>query len=257
MIDLFGCIVGKVPEFGLLLDENRLANWVVELKTTTLPDAQILGSAIGLTVGDGVPYIKGLDKFLGKELNDDVVSYLKDMGAASASNGAVGLYHVHNITPEAKKHGLKMIGAKAQKLVITDETIKTVYKNYPILWKNLDAKPYMCFIGCPHLSLNQLIDWTNKITTKLKENGKNQLSLRTIFTTSPAVLEAFAKTPQYLQLLNTGAKLSCICPLMYMNNPIAGKKPIITCSNKLRTYTSARFYTEAEILDIISGKKEK
>ena len=35
---------------------------------------------------------------------------------------------------------------------------------------------------------------------------------------------------------------------MYMNNPLAGKMPVITCSNKLRTYTSARYYTEEEIL---------
>lgn len=257
MLDLFGCIIGKVPEFGLLLDENRKANWVVELKTTTLPDAQILGSAIGLTVGDGVPYIKGLDKYLGKELNEQAISYLKDMGAASASNGAVGLYHVHNLTPEAKKNGLKMIGEKAQKLVITDESLKQVYKNYPILWKNMDSKPYMCFIGCPHLSLDQMIEWTKRIKAGLKQNNQTKLSVRTIFTSSPAVLEEFAKTPQYPELLNTGAKLSSICPLMYMNNPIAGKKPIITCSNKLRTYTSARFYTEAEIVDIITGKKEK
>ena len=42
--------------------------------------------------------------------------------------------------------------------------------------------------------------------------------------------------------------LSCICPLMYMNNPLCGSMPVITCSNKLRTYSSARYYTEGEIL---------
>ena len=57
MIDLFGCILGKVPEFGLLLDENRQANWVIEIKTKKIPEAQILGSAIGIAVGEGVPYI--------------------------------------------------------------------------------------------------------------------------------------------------------------------------------------------------------
>ena len=33
---------------------------------------------------------------------------------------------------------------------------------------------------------------------------------------------------------------------------ISGQMPVITCSNKLRTYTTARYYTEAEILDIIT-----
>ena len=39
---------------------------------------------------------------------------------------------------------------------------------------------------------------------------------------------------------------------MYMNNPLCGPMPVITCSNKLRTYTTARYYTEAEILNIIT-----
>ena len=54
------------------------------------------------------------------------------------------------------------------------------------------------------------------------------------------------------KLEKTGVILSYICPLMYMNNPLAGKMPVITNSNKLRTYTTSRYYTSAEILDIIT-----
>ncbi len=54
----------------------------------------------------------------------------------------------------------------------------------------------------------------------------------------------------------TGVVLSYICPLMYMNNPLCKKKNVITASNKLRTYTSARYYTEAEILEKITTAKE-
>jgi hypothetical protein len=44
---------------------------------------------------------------------------------------------------------------------------------------------------------------------------------------------------------------------MYMNNPLCGKMPVITSSNKLRTYTSARYYTDAEILEqITKGGKQ-
>ena len=66
--------------------------------------------------------------------------------------------------------------------------------------------------------------------------------------TAPAVKKEFEKTPYAARLEKTGVILSYICPLMYMNNPLAGKMPVITCSNKLRTYTTARFYTEEEIL---------
>lgn len=100
LIEVLGGICGKVPEFGFLLDGNRKADWLIELKTSKLPEATLLGSAIGMKVMAEVPYIVGLDRYF-KSLDDESKSYLKDMGAASASNGAVGLYHVENLTPEA------------------------------------------------------------------------------------------------------------------------------------------------------------
>ena len=256
MIDLFGCILGKVPEFGLLLDENRQANWVIEVKTSKMPEAQILGSAIGIAVGEGVPYIKGLDKFIGKVLNDTNRSYLKDMGAASASNGAVGLFHVENLTPEAVTEGEKLIRKDAKTLVIDDAYLRKTYESYPILWKKKNAKPTLCFIGCPHLSMEQLNDWTDKIFDNLIKNGRTKVTCRTILTTAPAIADKFRATAQYLKLEAAGVKLSSICPLMYLNNPLTHSRPIITCSNKLRTYTAARYYTDNEILDIITGKEK-
>lgn len=101
IIELFCGLIGKAPEFGLLTDEGRKAKWLVEVKTSRVPNAQVLGSAIGMKVVEDVPYITGLDQFLGGEITTATRDYLKDMGAASASNGAVGLYHVENLTPEA------------------------------------------------------------------------------------------------------------------------------------------------------------
>ena len=72
---------------------------------------------------------------------------------------------------------------------------------------------------------------------------------------TPAVLDAFKDTVEGYKLQSMGVILSYICPLMYMNNPLCKKKAVITNSNKLRTYTSARYYTDAEILDILTGKE--
>lgn len=63
--------------------------------------------------------------------------------------------------------------------------------------------------------------------------------------------KAFEKTPAAGCLKGTGVVLSSICPLMYMNNPLCGKMPVATSSNKLRTYSSARYYTDAEMLRIM------
>ncbi len=256
LIDLMGSVVGFVPYFGLLTDEGRKATWVVEINTTKKPEAQLLGSAIGMKVMEDVPYVKGLDKWIGNELTDEACTYLKDFGAATASNGAVGLYHIDGLTPEAVELGDSLIADDAQVYVIDDAELERVYKGYPIMWKNTEQKPKLCFMGCPHMSLQQLKDWTDKVEASLKEAGNQKVCIPTVFTASPKVLEAFEKTPYAARLKATGVITSYICPLMYMNNPLAGKMPVITSSNKLRTYTTARYYTDDEILaQITKGGK--
>lgn len=256
MIELMGSIAGFVPEFGLLLDENRKATWIVELKCSKKPDAQLLGSAIGMKVMEEVPYVKGLDKWLGTTLDEEACTYLKDFGAATASNGAVGLYHIENLTPEAVEQGESIIAEGAKTYVIDDAELERVKANYPVIWKNPDAEPQLCFVGCPHMTLRQLIDWTTAVGTELNKNGLKKVTVPTVFTASTPVIKEFEKTPYYKQLKRQGIILSYICPLMYMNNPLCKKKAVITSSNKLRTYTSARYYTEAEILHTITTKRE-
>ena len=87
------------------------------------------------------------------------------------------------------------------------------------------------------------------------KNGKKKVTVSTVLTAAPAVLAAFEKTEYAARLKKTGVITSYICPLMYMNNPLCKKMPVITSSNKLRTYTSARYYTDAEILKAITGGK--
>ena len=120
------------------------------------------------------------------------------------------------------------------------------------MWKKQDAKPKLCFIGCPHMSLQQLKDWTERVEAGLAESGKKKVCIPTVFTTAPAVRKEFEKTAYAEKLKAMGVVLSCICPLMYMNNPLCKAMPVITSSNKLRTYTTARYYTEAQILEKIT-----
>ncbi len=248
IMDIMGSIAGFVPNFGLLTDEGRKATWIVKVQTTKKPEAQLLGSAIGMKVMEDVPYITGLDKWLGTELTDENCAYLKDFGAATASNGAVGLYHIENLTPEAKELGESLVKDGAQVYIIDDTELARVQSEYPVIWKNPNAKPKLCFVGCPHMSLQQLKDWTVRVEDGLKAAGKKKVQIPTVFTTAPAVKKEFEKTEYAQRLKATGIILSYICPLMYMNNPLCGSMPVITCSNKLRTYTTARYYKEDEIL---------
>jgi len=253
ILEMFGSIAGCVPYFGLLTDEGRKASWVVEIKTTKKPEAQLLGSAVGRMVLEDVPYLRGLDRWLGTELTEDTRAYLKDFGAAAASNGSVGLYHVEHLTPEAAEQGDALLRPDAKVYVVDDAELERVRQSYPVIWKDPDAKPKLCFMGCPHMTLAQLHGWTEQLGAALAANGRKKTAVPTVFTTAPAVLEAFDKTPDAAKLRKMGVIVSYICPLMYMNNPLCGKMPVITNSNKLRTYTSARYYPDGEILTMIAG----
>jgi predicted aconitase len=255
ILELFGSILGWVPEFGLLTDEGRKATWRIEVKTSKKPNAQLLGSAIGMKVMEDVPYVTGLDQWLGKELTPEVCSYLKNFGAACASNGAVGLYHIANLTPEAKKQGEALLKPDAKVYVIDDAELERVEKNYPLVWKNPDAKPKLCFIGCPHLTLTELKQWTHDIADGLKKNNRKKVAIPTVFTTAPGVLKEFHALPEWGMAESMGIVVSYICPLMYMDNPLCHNKPVITNSNKLRTYTTCRFGQDEEILKAVTGGK--
>ena len=248
IIDIMGSIVGYVPYFGLLTDEGRRATWIVKIETEKKPEAQLLGSAIGMKVMEDVPYVYGLDRWIGNELNESACTYLKDFGAATASNGAVGLYHIDGLTPEAVELGDKLIAEGAKVYVIDDAELERVKASYPVMWKKENAKPKLCFMGCPHMTLEQLKSWTDKIEAGLKASGNKRVLIPTVFTASVAVLREFNKTEYAERLKATGVITSYICPLMYMNNPLCKSMPVITSSNKLRTYTTARYYTDDEIL---------
>lgn len=252
ILELFGSIAGCVPYFGLLTDEGRKATWIVDVRTTKKPEAQILGSAIGMKVMEDVPFVRGLSDYIGTKLDDDATAYLKDFGAATASNGAVGLYHIEHLTPEAVELGESLIAPNAKTYVIDDAELERVKKSYPVMWKDPDAQAKLCFVGCPHLSLKQLHDWTAALSAALAKAGRAKVAMPTVFTSPVAVQREFEKTSDYQTLKEMGVVVSYICPLMYMNNPLCGKMPVVTNSNKLRTYTTARYHTDAEILELLS-----
>ena len=102
-----------------------------------------------MKVMEDVPYIKGLDRWLGRELTPGTQDYLKDMGAASASNGAVGLYHVDGITPEAVEQGEHLIAPDAQIYRIDDAELERIRSSYPVMWKNPARAPSLPSSAAP------------------------------------------------------------------------------------------------------------
>ncbi len=255
-IDLMCDILGKAPNFGLLTDAGRRATWKIEVATSELPNPQLLGSAIGLKVMEAVPTIEGLEPFLGSGLSPATEAYLKDMGAAAASNGAVGLYHVAGITPEAIDLGQDLLAPGARAYRIDDAELQRVMASYPVLWKNPQSRPKMVFIGCPHLSRQQLEGWIERLESGLASAGHKKTAVPVYLFITPDLSVRLRKDEAtYRALLERNIHLASICPLMHMNNPLCGREPIVTNSNKLRTYSTARFYVDEEVTQIaVTGR---
>lgn len=252
IMDLLSNIVGKTPFTGFLTDEGRRATWLVEVKTSRLPYPQLLGAAFGVKVLEDVPYIVGLDQFLDTGLSEESRDYLKEMGAACAAIGAVGLYHVENITPEAVEGGTDLLVSDHKTYVIDDRELQDLMASYPVMWTDKDAKPWKCLIGCPHLSLRELHWWTDQIHDALQARGQSQVAVETIICAAPQVLRAFkADEETQERLKGAGVKLSGTCAEAYMNNHLCAREPVVTNSNKLRAFTTARMFLDQDLLEVI------
>jgi len=251
IIDLLCNIAGKVPLSGFLTDEGRRATWCLRIKTRARPLPQLLGAAIGRLVLADVPYIVGLDRFLGGGIDADTRDYLHELGAAAAAAGAVGLFHVENVTPEAVDAGPAIMDRDCQTAVIDEDTLADLTASYPVLWHDAAAAPAKCFLGCPHLSRNQLQKWSAAIENALQRHGRRRLAVHTTICAAPPVLQAFAKSRAWRRLIDAGVRFSPACAMQLFDNDLSRDDAVITNSTKLRTYTHARFFPDDDIADIV------
>jgi len=258
IMDLLSNLVGKTPLTGLLTDEGRRATRLVRVDTAELPNPQLLGAALGRLVLADVPYIVGLDRFLGPGLNDATRDYLQEMGAGCATYGAVGLYHVANITPEAVAQGRDLLETQLTAEVIDDRVLGDLMASFPKLWACAGARPERCFIGCPHLSLKQMKWWSENIHNSLEANGRNRLAVDTLICTAPGVLEEFkTDVVAHDRLIDAGVKLGVTCPETLFEGGVIGDAKVVTNSTKLRAYAPALFFPDDVLLEImVSGQIE-
>ena len=257
LIDLFCNILGKVPYYGLLTPEGRMAQVIIKVDVNTLPDAGLLGVAVAHKSAERIPYIYGLEKLLKAKYDEKTLAFLKDFAAGFSSEGNLKIFHINGITPEAKKLKKNLIAAFSSVESIDMLEIEKVKENLEIPWKNLDAKPNYCFLGQPDLSLYQLVNWTNEIGWELKQNKRKRLKIKTIFLTNNHVLEQFKKLPECSELKSYGGVIKTISPFNNLLTKSKIKTKIITNSNQIRQSANVKFCKEEDILSIITGKRRK
>ena len=251
-IDMMTAILGKAPYFGYMTDEGRKANWLIECNFTKLPHPELLGGAIGSKVLNGVPYITGMDELM-NGLGSDKLDYLKDMGAGTASVGAVALYHMEGVTTEALELGRDLLREDHQVYVIDDAELERIYRAFPNMWSDQNASPQRAFIGCPHSSLSQLKWWGSHLVAALEQAGKQQVAIATYIFAFNDVIEHFrSENPELAgKMDDAGISMTRNCPMMHLVTPLLDKEIVVTKSNKTRTYTSARFYLDDDLTHII------
>ncbi|HWS21087.1 MAG TPA: aconitase X catalytic domain-containing protein [Methanoregula sp.] len=139
---LAAALVGKTPCYGLHLDKNRTPDVVIDIKSDEkdwgIARYGALGYHTGKLVGNKIPFFRGITP------NHD---QLKALGAAMAATGAVALYHVNGVTPEAKKNQFNISGLEV--ISIEPADIDQLFTDIPV-----DAVA----VGCPHCSPDELIE---------------------------------------------------------------------------------------------------
>lgn len=139
---LAAAIVGKTPLYGFHLQENRTADWIIDVETELSgADFGALGYIVGQNVGGDVPYFT----LRNTPNNND----LKTLGAALASSGSVALYHIENVTPE---YDVADKSEASEKITITKEDILQTREKLTTTDKEADL---IC-LGCPHASLEEI-----------------------------------------------------------------------------------------------------
>jgi len=254
IMDLLCNVAGKVPLSGLLDDGARRATWRIDVKTADLPLPQLLGAAIGRRVLADVPLVSGLERFLSADLDAPTRDYLNEMGTACATAGAVGLFHVEGITPEAVAQGMDILAADHRTYVIDEDVLADLSASYPVLWRDRDARPEKCYLGCPHISLEQIEWWARSISAALSEQGQARIKVPTTLCAAPQTLARLGADGSAMRDLEAaGVMLSAGCPMQLFDNDLAAGSAIITNSTKLRTYTNARFFPDRRIVEILVG----
>ncbi|MDK2988725.1 MAG: mevalonate 5-phosphate dehydratase large subunit [Methanoculleus sp.] len=150
---LAAAIVGKTPYYGLHLVENRRPQVVVEVESGTGPHPNhwgAIGHVAGKKVGNRIPIFSGIRP--GRD-------HLKALGAAMAATGAVALFHVDKITPEARVFSFDT--GDLDRVTVSEDEVEALFA---------ETEVEAVAVGCPHCSTDELRELAEllrgKATTK-------------------------------------------------------------------------------------------
>ena len=234
VVDMAAGIAGRVPKFGLHLDENRKGEVLVKInvkpRILTDTDYPIIGYFIGKHVGDKIPILTGIPRSVSTD-------QLKNMGAAMAASGSVALYHIAGVTPEAKN-----ISKTFQKGTWEDTLelgVKELKQTKEEMCTTGAGEVDFIAVGCPHYSIMEI----RKLAALLKGKKIHKRIKFWIYTTKH--VEMLAKRAGYSSVIEAaGAQILTETCMLVSPTDIYGFKTLMTDSGKCAQYAPTLCKTE-------------
>ena len=217
LIDVCSALTGLTPEFGYLLDKHRRGRILVRLDVKEM-DANALGFVVGREAVDRVPVIEHYP-FSRVEL--------KNMGGAMAASGAVALFHVEGVTPEAPDLKSVFDGKPERTITVTQGDLDALRTQRP-------EEAGLVVFGCPQLGGDEAVALAGRF-----DGG--QVRRPTWFCMVPEAMVRFERTDHFARVRRAGVYVNSYCPLAALSVHL-GRGPILTPSGKLYYYLEGTEY---------------
>jgi predicted aconitase len=224
-MDVACAVLGLTPNFGMLLDENRVARVAFTLgdRPQSDLDYRSLGFFIGRRAGARVPLLRGLP---GSVTSDE----LKHLGAAAAAAGPVTMIHLPGITPGPKSAAEAAGGERVEEIEVTRSDLTSVEADL----NQTHEAPDLVAFGVPHLSANEL-----GYLAKLLEGRKLKRGVKMYVYTSGQAFEMAEKAGIASTIEATGARLTHSTDAEISPLKLLGFDIVMTNSAKLAEIVSS------------------
>lgn len=215
---LAAAIVGRTARYGLHTDEGRNPTHLIEVRCPVVTEADFgaLGYTVGRAVRGGIPFLRFRTEF------HPTWEGLRAMGAAMAASGAVALYHVDGLTPEAEEKAQELSSLPPERIL----EVSSLDEAYRALSTPLDEVD-LVWIGCPHASPEQIEHVASMV------QGRT-LATRLWITTGREVSRKVAKAVEVIEATG-GLVLTDTC-LVVAPVEVLGIKRVATNSAKAAFY---------------------
>ncbi len=236
LLDICAAITGRVPAVGLHLTENRAGQLLISLKDVPRQVQEddsfypVLGLMLGRLAGKRIPVIDGLETTPAED-------QLKALGAAAASSGAVALFHIVGVTPEAPTLDAAFQGrAPIEQHTITMEQLREARRE---LTTAAGTKLDIVVLGSPHFSVAEF-----RQLAPLVEGKRRHPDVQFLVTTSRIMSALACEAGALAKVEEFGARLTvdtCILATPMLPKSI---KILMTNSAKYAYYAPGLLATQ-------------